>query len=81
MRVTLPLPKQRIRVYGVLVERQAQHCGERIEKLTGPTYSMACVADRLVEFANTRYQAKTDTMNDTAVENVVLRFLMEFGSV
>ncbi len=38
---------------------------------------MACVADRLVEFANTRYQAKTDTMNDTAVENVVLRFLME----
>ena len=33
--------------------------------------------DHLVEFANTRYQAKTDTMNDTAVENVVLRFLME----
>jgi hypothetical protein len=36
------------------------------------------VLDHLVEFANTRYQAKTDTMNDTAVENVVLRFLLEF---
>jgi hypothetical protein len=36
------------------------------------------VLDHLVEFANARYQAKTDTMNDTAVENVVLRFLLEF---
>lgn len=36
------------------------------------------VLDHLIEFANTRYQVKTDTMNDTAVENVVLRFLLEF---
>ncbi len=39
------------------------------------------VLDHLVEFANTCYQAKTDTMNDTAVENVVLRFLLEFVQV
>lgn len=39
------------------------------------------VLDNLIEFANTRYQAKTDSMNDTAVENVVLRFLMEFVQV
>lgn len=39
------------------------------------------VLDNLIEFANTRYQAKTDTMNDTAVENVVLRFLLDFVQV
>jgi DNA primase catalytic core len=35
------------------------------------------VVNRLVEFTNSRYLAKTDAMNDTAVENVILRFLLE----
>ncbi len=45
-----------------------------------PLYAIAAIvgcSDSLVEFANARYEAKTEAMNDTAVENVVLRYMLE----
>jgi hypothetical protein len=48
-----------------------------------PIYAIGClvgspdVLEHLIEFANARYAAKTDSMNDTAAENVILRFLLE----
>ena len=48
-----------------------------------PIYAVACLTekaalvDSLVDFANESYAKKMDILNDTSVENVVLRYLQE----